>query len=1026
MKKRVIGLFLAMLIILSVVAVPGFTADESDEVEINWDAEMKLDKTQMQKLSGVHPRIFLNQERMDAMREEVLSGEDPYITNLYTWIIEQADSYVKSLPSVGDKITQSHGTQLAPLAFAYQMTGDEKYLNSGWEYVYELCSLLTTAADAGTIADMAYKNSFWGTALFYDWCYNALTGGQRYYILNCLAVAGNRMNKGGWWRYGWLHNYTMHCRGGAMIAGLAIYDEYPGAEQWIETGLNSFKNTIVLWPDDGTGVEGPMYSNNALADVMKLGVALNDICGLDYLRDSIFENYISYTINNSIPRNSWSAQVDQFGYGDSTPSSSFQYTGYMALLANYYQNPVAQWYAQEMLDVKAATNTRDALAELYTLLWYDKDLEAIAPAEYAQEEKDGNYYPEDMVFDDAGLVYLREDWSGDEDIMYFHCGPNFGSNAAAYQKTTPYDVGNGHVHPDQIGLMLFSNGEWLFQDDGYTTGWSKGHNVPLINGIGQLGEWSGANSYAHFYGNQGSGPIMLRWTSTETEILKTDFQGDLSYVLCDATLIYFKEENNLEHVYRHYIYSKSNKALLVIDDFSGLAMNEYQTRWRPVVQTPSKQVDGSYLYVGGTTEMLLKAFPNKNTVVKNEVEAVAAGKEGGTADALIFSQTESGLNVRLATAITWQDRGTSPLNVEMKEKDGVYTFTLGSSEIVFDSVNYTVSEYTSESEFNVMIDKQLMHYKNQPVLKNGTILVDVSETLKQIGHKGSWDVATGVYTAEIGEQQAQLKAGSRDVSWNGETFTVLENAEVIGGVFYAPVRAIAQITDVLVYYDESAKCAVLDSTADKTNAEIFNMSVNGDTVLPDENGVYTTELYGDTLDIQAVAAVKGANISIDKTEGVFGTSTVYITSADGKNTNQYTVETKPKSTIGNLPVYNITSPDAMLADIKHTVDKSFDTAWAISGVGASIVYDLGQICNIDTVHIGFLHGASRRQIVTILVSDDNVNFTEVFSGKASGTTTTGDNFEVKTKGRYVKIVLGGHTNGGGWNNTSEVGVTGSY
>ncbi len=1023
MKKRVISLFLTVLMVLSVVAVPVFAAEESGEAQRDWREIMQMDKTKMQEFYGVHPRIFKNQEQFNELKEQALSGEYPYVTKLYDRILAEADSYVQSPPSLGDSITQSHGIHLAPLAFAYQMTGDMKYVDCGWEMASKICALLSEAGSTNSISDMRFKNSFWGVGLFFDWCYNALTGGQKYYIVNCLSVGGDSMERGAWWRSGYLYNYPMHCRGGVALAGLAIFDEYEGAMEWIQVALNSFAYTVNLWPTDGTSVEGPMYSNLALGDVMMLNVAFNDICGVDYLKDPIFKNYIAFTIHNSISRNSWSAQVDQFGYGDSTQSSGFDYTSYMSLLANYWQDPAAQWYVEEMLDVKEAAGVTAALEELYTLLFYDKDLKAIHPAETEEAE---DVYPVDRVFNDTGHVYLREDWSGNEDIMFFHCGPNMGIRAAEFQQTFMYDLGNGHPHPDQIGLLLHSNGEWLFADDGYTTGWSKGHNVPLINGIGQIGEWSGENSFVHFYGNQGSWPIIKRWTTTQTKILKTEFQGDLSYVLCDATLIYFKEENNLEHVYRHYIYSRSNKALLVIDDFSGSVVNEYQTRWRPNVQTPAMQADGSYLYVGGTTEMQLKAFPNANTVVKNQMETVAAGKEGGTTDTLIFSQTESGLNVRLATAITWQDKGTRPVNVEMKEKDGVYTFTIGNSEVVFDAVAHTVEQYVPESEFNVVVDKQLMHYRNQPILKDGTILADVTETLNAMGYTGKYDPTAQTYNATIDGKELTMKVGSNTVNLGNESFTVLENAQLVGGVFFAPVRALAQAADIAIYYDDTAKCAVMDSEMDKKNAELFAMAVDGETLTPNEDGIYEKEMFGADVTITPVAQVKGANISIDKCDGAFGESTVYITSADGSVTNSYKVVTKPISTVGNLSVYNITSDSAGLLEMKSTVDKDYDTAWPVQGAGPYIVYDLGQTCKLNNIRIGFLHGASRRQIVTIQVSDDNENFTTLFYGKASGTTTTGDDFPVDGSGRYVKIILGGHTNGGGWNNTSEVGFFGSY
>jgi hypothetical protein len=79
-------------------------------------------------------------------------------------------------------------------------------------------------------------------------------------------------------------------------------------------------------------------------------------------------------------------------------------------------------------------------------------------------------------FEDLGIVSARSDWSGDESLLVFKCGPFLGHKAVG---EFSFDPGGGHVHPDANHFVLFGAGEWLIRDDGYHAKWTGQHNTLL-------------------------------------------------------------------------------------------------------------------------------------------------------------------------------------------------------------------------------------------------------------------------------------------------------------------------------------------------------------------------------------------------------------------------------------------------------------------------------------------------------------------------------------------------------------------
>jgi hypothetical protein len=79
---------------------------------------------------------------------------------------------------------------------------------------------------------------------------------------------------------------------------------------------------------------------------------------------------------------------------------------------------------------------------------------------------------------------------------------------------------------------------------------------------------------------------------------------------------------------------------------------------------------------------------------------------------------------------------------------------------------------------------------------------------------------------------------------------------------------------------------------------------------------------------------------------------------------------------------------------ENTIDGNFspDSKWSSKGDGQWIQFTFESPVNIDTVSIAFFRGDERHAFFDIEVSDDNVTWTQVYSGQSSGTTLSFEDF----------------------------------
>lgn len=109
----------------------------------------------------------------------------------------------------------------------------------------------------------------------------------------------------------------------------------------------------------------------------------------------------------------------------------------------------------------------------------------------------------------------------------------------------------------------------------------------------------------------------------------------------------------------------------------------------------------------------------------------------------------------------------------------------------------------------------------------------------------------------------------------------------------------------------------------------------------------------------------------------------------------------------------------------NVLGNNLNTRWSCLGKGSWIQADLGQPFNITEVDIAWYKGDTGR-ISNFVISDslDNVTFTDIFTGKSSGTTSQSEKYGVNGVGKYVRVTVNGN-NQNDWASITELKVFGS-
>ncbi len=508
--------------------------------------------------------------------------------------------------------------------------------------------------------DLAAGHQLLGLAVLYDWCYADLDEPTRQTIRQTLQRRSNAMYFGvledkTFWRRTYLQNH-LWVNGVGLTAAALVMADTPDARddaaRWLGFAADGMRRTFDSLGEDGASHEGVPYWLYGVSQLLKYATLSRDLLGEDFFSTPWLARTAAFPLYMSVPRNAWSRNVCVVDMADSPRAHWSCPDDMLHLLARQYRDGHAQWYAREVRAADAFSNAGTSWMELF---WYDPTVTATPPTDL----------PTLHHFADMDIVSARTDWSGDESLVVFKCGPFIGHKAI---HAFTYDPGGSHVHPDANHVSLFGGGQWLLRDDGYRPKMTASHNTLMLDGHGQFGEgkmWFDAE------------PALAALSAPRiTEVVSTPALDRMSG---DATSAY-PAALGLTRFRRHLLFLKPD-VLVVIDDLAANHVADMDLRFHPEAGAAVR--DGHALRMTiGNVEFRAEVLTPDN--VELTTETVPTPARHGQPDTPLFTvhvrrKTAQWRNV---TAFSWARETSAPV-VTLQQTPTQWTFTVGERSAVF-------------------------------------------------------------------------------------------------------------------------------------------------------------------------------------------------------------------------------------------------------------------------------------------------------------------------------------------------------
>jgi hypothetical protein len=615
---------------------------------------------QLKRRQGVHPRLYLDAGSVAGLRKAIETTR----AGLWKNLKQQADAAVKSGPPkyiLQDKYSGDEqlwqrgvGNTMPVLAMAWLLTQDKAYLAAARDWAMASCDYPTWGLKGIDGMDLAAGHQLFGLALVYDWCFADLDEPARKAIRQTLIRRGSAMFDGAatgraWWRQSYLQNHLWVSITGLSTAGLAILDEHEDAILWVGLAADKFKRTMDALGPDGASHEGVGYWGYGVEYMLKFMHLSRDLLGVNLYDRPWWRNTAAYRQYLALPRNAWTRNNNIVDLADCPRSNWYGPDYLLRSLAHEFRDGRAQWLA-EQLDAAGVTSHE---ADWLNLIWYDPAVKPLAPA-------DAPASPTLRHFADLGIVSARNDWSGDESLVVFKCGPFIGHEAI--RKFT-YDPGGGHVHPDAAHFVLFGCGEWLIRDDGYQAKQTGQHNTLLVDGRGQLGE-----GRMWFDGSQ---PLRLK---AAPRIVSATSTPQIDEIVADAAEAY-PADLGIKRFVRHLAFIKPN-VLIVADDIELSGPRAMELRFH-TENKPSAEEGAATRFVaeGKGAKLRLELLTAEGVAAEAGVTSMSGGHDAGT-ETPVVRLRKSGSLWRNVVALSWSSRSASPPQVQVRRTAGQQIFSV--------------------------------------------------------------------------------------------------------------------------------------------------------------------------------------------------------------------------------------------------------------------------------------------------------------------------------------------------------------
>ena len=270
--------------------LPNCNAGKSVASLPDWSA-ISIDYTNL--TAANHPRLFLRNRDIKNICTKVAEGTDENMTKLHNAVLSGARTLVRNTTALKYDVTvggqlvlvsRKALLRIADLAYAYRVTGEERYLEMADWNINTVCDFPDWHSEHFLdVAEMAAA-----VAIGYDWLYNDLPDATREKARERLKTFA--LEEAGpnniWAKEG---NWNQVCMGGLICAALAIYEDYPElSDEVIRKALASnAKQVKAIYSPSGACPEGPGYWEYGTTYQGILNMACETALGTDFEIPSI-------------------------------------------------------------------------------------------------------------------------------------------------------------------------------------------------------------------------------------------------------------------------------------------------------------------------------------------------------------------------------------------------------------------------------------------------------------------------------------------------------------------------------------------------------------------------------------------------------------------------------------------------------------------------------------------------------------------------------------------------------------------
>ncbi|MFT3744788.1 MAG: DUF4962 domain-containing protein [Pyrinomonadaceae bacterium] len=623
-------------IALALALIANLAAQDAQELKAEREASAKLKgehplinvmKTKpsslKKELEGVHPRVFVTQAEIDALKDKAKTQKDLWQTALNS--VRALTVEAPPPPAETRRAQNEVGIGIAEAAFVYKMTGDKKYLDAAKKYMDAAVSYNVWGYSYNKPnVDLAAGHLLYGMGWAYDLLYNDLTPAERDKYRGKLVKQAHLLYeffkpKSGK-SYAYSQNHTFIPISGLAITAYALMGEVPEAKEWAATSRAIFDRVLATYSEDGYYYEGMEYWIFSTPWIAHYMDAHLHSTGEDlYNTTPGLKNAHKYVAHSTLPGGEFNFDFGDIYAGPITRSrkgddyererinGKFR-TNYNILynLATRYGDGEIQGVA-DWLKSKGQVNAE----EFWSFIWYNPSIKSVP----IESQEKWHY------FADHDVAYWRSSWNDDATAFAFKAGPPEGHGATEKVNLFPeWRLSSGHAHPDSGSFIIWANGKYLTGDSGYAgVPMTEHHNAVVFDGKGQHKEGSGHDV---FVGVPYERMNKIRLVSVKMDAKSANIVADLAPA--------YEPELGVKKFTRNFVFAAPGSFTVTdsIETDKPQTITSYLHSDRKIDKAPN----GSFIFEPGGTHLKVDVVNPTDFDTKAEINVLTAPGKPGSVD----------------------------------------------------------------------------------------------------------------------------------------------------------------------------------------------------------------------------------------------------------------------------------------------------------------------------------------------------------------------------------------------------------